>query len=222
MSTHSNDLYLDSRFVWAIDRIKELKNKNPHFLTVYDVGSGNEKLKEAVLDLGMTYYSFDLFPPNDNVRRWDIEQPFPYDGKAHIVIMLEVIEHLNNPYLCLQNIFNVIEEGGHLLLSTPNPSWSGARLYLLKHGVLGMFTEQDLELNHHVFTPWWHIVRYMLQSVGFNNLKRYHLGKKTSIVAYPIWGVKLPGRLFFRLIKKIIEWSDSKAIGALYAIESKK
>jgi SAM-dependent methyltransferase len=219
---HNNDLNLDSRFSWAIERVKNLKKSNPQFQNIFDVGAGSELLKNEVIKLGMNYYSFDLFPPNDNVRKWDIEQSFPYEGTADIVIFLEVVEHLNNPGLSLKNISNVINDNGYLILSTPNPSWSGSRLHLLGKGFLGMFTEQDLILNHHVFTPWQHIVKYLLSENGFLNIDIYTLGKKTSIIAYPFWGLKMPFRIIFRLVKKIIERMDSQAIGALYGVLAQK
>ncbi len=222
MNKHTNDLNLDSRFVWAIESLKATKLLFPEIKTVFDIGSANEILAEQVRDMGLIYHSFDLFPPNNNVRKWNIEEPFPYEGSADVIIFLEVIEHLNNPWLGIKNIIHALNPGGHIFISTPNPAWSHSTLHLLSHGVLGMFSKEDLRLNHHVFTPWQHIVEFMLQDNGLGNIRFTALGKKTSVGAYPFWGLKLPLRIFFRLLKKIIEQTNTNAIGALYGVQAQK
>lgn len=217
-----NDLNLNSRFDFAFETTKSFLENNKNFKNVFDIGSGNELMKEKILKLGAAYSSFDLFPPNDSVKKWNIEEPFPYEGKADVIIFLEVIEHLNNPYLALQNIYNVLNKGGVIVLSTPNPAWSGSQLSLLGNGYLDMFKIEDLELNHHVFIPWPHIVKHFFKEIGFKEIEYKSLGKKTSLSAYPFWGLKLPFRLIFRSIKKIIEFRNSNAVGALYGIVAKK
>jgi SAM-dependent methyltransferase len=215
-------LDLDSRFDWAIRSLKEIKQNNPAIRTVFDIGSGSALLKEEVVKMGLEYFSFDLFPPNEQVRKWNVDDKFPYEGKADVIIFLEILEHLNNPWLGMTNVADTLNPGGTILISTPNPSWSEARLVLLSKGALGLFTENDLEVNHHVFTPWQHIVRFILEDSGFRDVQFFVLGKKTHITDYPFWGLKLPFRVVFRLIKKIIESRDKKAIGATYGTLARK
>ena len=212
------DLNLDSRFYFAYETTKSFFQNNSEIKNVFDIGSGSELMRDKIESLGLNYYSFDLFPPNETVRKWNIEEPFPYNEKADIVIFLEVVEHLNNPLLSLQNISKLITKGGCLILSSPNPSWSGSRLSLLRNGYLDMFKVKDLEINHHVFTAWQHIVVYFLKECNFSQIKINTLGKKTSVTAFPFWGIKMPFRLFYRGIKILIEKKDSTAIGALYGI----
>jgi SAM-dependent methyltransferase len=215
-------LDLDSRFAWAIQTLKQLKLGNPRIQTVFDIGSGNESLRGEIGKMGLDYRSFDLFPQNENVRQWNIEERFPHQGTADVALCLEIVEHLNNPWLGMGNVGAVIRPGGFLIMSTPNPSWSESRLHLLSAGVLGMFTEEDLSLNHHVFTPWQHIIRSLLLDNGFENIHFHALGKATSVFAQPLWGLKLPLRVGFRLIKKLIENLDSSAVGALYGVQAQK
>jgi SAM-dependent methyltransferase len=215
-------LDLDSRFEWAIRTLEQLKLRNPHIQTVFDIGSGNELLSDQIGKLRLDYHSFDLFPQGENVREWNIEETFPYQGTADVALCLEIVEHLNNPWLAIRNVGAALRPGGFLIMSTPNPAWSESRLHLLSAGVLGMFTEEDLRLNHHVFTPWQHIVRSLLLDNGFENLQFTALGKKTSVFSPPLWGLKLPLRVGFRLTKKLIENLDSAAIGALYGVQAQK
>jgi SAM-dependent methyltransferase len=218
----NNDLALDSRFSWALETIEQLKRESPSLKNVFDIGSGNELMRVGVEALGMNYFSFDLCPPNEQVREWDIENPFPYAETADIIIFLEVIEHLNNPWLSMRNIYNVLNDQGHIIISTPNPGWSGSRLYLLGKGYLGFFTESDLKLNHHVFIAWPHIVQYLLMDTGFSDIKLKQLGKSTGLFAYPFLGLKTPLRIGYRLLKKFIEAFDKNAIGAMYGVLAKK
>jgi SAM-dependent methyltransferase len=216
------DLDLDSRFRWAADSLQRLRDENPELQSVFDIGSGNELLAERIRAMGYAYTSFDILPPSDTVKRWDIEEPFPYSGSADVVLMLEIVEHLNNPWLGVRNVSAVLKPGGYLLMSTPNPSWSGSRFATVARGVPAMFTEDDLEKNHHVFTPWVHVIRRLLTDNGLASIRVFPLGKATSIMASPFWGLKLPARLGFRLLKRLIERLDRRSVGALYGVIAQK
>lgn len=222
MQTNDADLDLDSRFRWAVKVLKELTASDPELRTVFDIGSGNESLAASIGEMGLEYQAFDLDPVSPRVRRWNIEEPFPYTGRADVVVLLELVEHLNNPWLGMRNVAAVLKPGGYLILSTPNPSWSGSRLTLLGRGVLTMFTPDDLEKNHHVFTPWRHIVQRLLADNGFVDVRFVSLGKPTSLMAKPFWGVKVLLRAVFRLVKIAIEKRDRTSVGAAFGVIAEK
>lgn len=217
-----NDLALDTRFDWTLGVLKDLLTRGEEIRTVFDIGSGSERLAREIRGMSLEYCSFDIAPMSNTVRRWNIEEPFPYDGAPDAVLFLETVEHLNNPWLGVQNVARILRPGGYLILSTPNPEWSASRLTLLARGVLAMFTEDDLKLNHHVFTPWRHVVERLLLDNGISDLHFTALGKRTNLLAKPFWGIKLPARLIFRLAKVLIEWFDERAQGALYGLVGKK
>lgn len=222
MQKHDADLDLDSRFRWAARAVDELRSDNPLIRDVFDIGSGNEILAESIKRTGLDYKSFDIAPATETVRQWNIEEPFPYSDRADVVVLLEVVDHLNNPWLGLRNVAEVLRPGGHLILSTPNPSWSGSRLTLLGRGVLAMFTDDDLVINHHVFTPWRHVIHRLLADSSFSSITFTQLGKKTNLFATPFWGIKLPLRIAFRLVKIFLETRDPEAVGALYGVIAQK
>jgi hypothetical protein len=93
---------------------------------------------------------------------------------------------------------------------------------MFRKGVLTMFTQNDLDENHHVFTPWKHILIRLLEDNGFEVCLCENIGRKTSLTAKPFWGVKLPFRLLYRGIKRLIEARDKEAIGSVYGIIAKK
>ncbi len=207
------------RFPWAIKSLQSVQYDR--IKNVFDIGSAEGILKKQVLELGLNYQAFDLVTKGD-VEKWNIETEFPYNAVADAIIFLEVVEHLNNPWLGMKNIAKVIRPDGYLIMSTPNPAWSDSRVSLFRKGVLTMFTKTDLDENHHVFTPWKHIIFKLLNDNGFEIIRCEPIGNKTSITAYPFWSWKLPFRFFYRLVKLIIEKKDRDAVGVLYGIVAQR
>ena len=76
--------------------------------------------------------------------RGTIETRLPIaDGKADVVIMSELIEHLVDPDTALAEVKRVLRPGGHLLLSTPNlAAWYNRGL--LAAGIQPVFSEVSL------------------------------------------------------------------------------
>src|SRR5476651_559461 len=145
-----------NRYLWAKQQVQLLLMQQPGAF-YYDIGAGDNALQQSVGHLPSRTRSFDLYPQNDKIEQWDIEQPLPNSyPPADIVTFLEVVEHLNNPWLCVKNVSALIAPGGYLLLTTPNPGWSSSRINLLLKGFLTCFNQSDLDLNHHVFTAWPH------------------------------------------------------------------
>lgn len=211
------------RYSWAGEKLKKLLQGRKDRNAVYDIGSRDGILKKYVQDLDIDYKGFDLLPLEGSIREWNIEQPFPYaDPKADVIVFLEVIEHLNNPWLSFANLGNVIKEDGYILLSTPNPAWSKSRLDFLMRGFLSCFTQSDLDDNHHVFTPWPHIVEKLLADNGFKIVEYYTLDGKTRLFSSPILSWKFPFIIINRLIKQIIERRDPAACGMSYALVAQK
>jgi SAM-dependent methyltransferase len=212
-----------NRYEWAQQTIKKLLDTGGKLTSLFDIGSRDEVLKGYCINSDIAYKGFDLMPLVDTIRQWDIEVPFPYqDDKADIIAFLEVIEHLNNPWISIKNLANVLNPNGYLLITTPNPSWSNARVNLLTNGQLSCFTQDDLNYNHHVFTPWPHIVEKLLTDNGFRILEFVTLDGKTHMFAKGLSPLRFPVQMGFRLIKKIIELRDPKARGMSYAILAQK
>jgi Methyltransferase domain len=214
-----------NRYSWAAKKIDEIivKYLQKSTITLFDIGSRDSVLKQYIASPAIDYHAFDLEPLDNSAKQWDIEKPFPYTNTApQIITMLEIVEHLKNPWMCMKNIADTVEPGGYLILTTPNPTWSNSRLDLLKNGYLSCFSESDLDLNHHVFTPWPHIVSKLLTDSGFEIIEYSTLDGKTKIFDNNLKGLTIPIKLAFRIIKKIIEFRDSSSIGMSYGVIAKR
>ncbi len=213
------------RYEWSAKKISEiavdhLKSKN---ITLYDVGARDNILKKYITTAGVDYFAFDLEPLDRSAEEWDIEKPFPYKHPApQIITMLEIVEHLKNPWICMKNISDTIGQGGYLILTTPNPAWSNSRIDLLKSGYLSCFSQSDLDLNHHVFTPWPHIITRLLADSGFEIQEFSTLDGKTNIFDKNLRGITIPFKIISRLAKKAIEMRDNTSCGMSYGIIAKR
>ncbi|AMR31818.1 hypothetical protein A0256_10495 [Mucilaginibacter sp. PAMC 26640] len=214
-----------NRFEWAALTAKGLidqyhQQKKPVY---YDVGAGPNTLVKTIGTETRENYSFDLFPANNEVKQWDIQEPFPYDcPPADFVTFLEIVEHLNNPWLCIKNLAAVMAPGAHLILSTPNPGWSSSRVNLLFKGFLTCFTESDLRLNHHVFTAWPHILEKLLNDNGLEVVEYVTLDGPTELFDKALKASSSFVQLPARGIKKFIERRDPSSIGMSYGVLARK
>jgi len=213
-----------NRYEWASEKIKTIcGEQTDQALSIFDIGSRDNVLGGYLNGYSVTYKGFDLDPITDSAQKWDIEDPFPYPYPSpHVVTFLEVLEHLNNPWICLKNIANVIRPGGYLILTTPNPKWSTSRVDLLVNGRLTCFTQSDLDLNHHVFIPWVHIVEKLLTDSGLEIVEYVTLDGKTKIFDKNLTGGNMIKRFFSRVVKKYIESRDPSACGMSYGVVAKK
>lgn len=201
-----------NRSVFANAMIDKYFNQTTnHFIS--DIGAGYGHMQQKIEAVGGIWQPFDYVKKMDFSIIWDLNNAAPENtAKAGLVIFLEVLEHLGNPLLGIQNIANHMEKGGILILTTPNPQLSKNRINLLLKGTLYAFQEKHLE-EHHVFTPWEHVVRYFLESAGFEILEyaivdtTYQHRKLTSF----------KDALKFYL-EKIIELKNDKAKGMSYGI----
>ena len=145
----------------------------------------------------------DLAPSSTDISRWDLNEPLQPPQPAGAALLLDVIEHCENPGLALRNIASVMQENGRLIVTVPNPRWSRSRIHALFCGYPTCFGQSDLDLNHHVFTPWPHILQRLLEDVGFTIDRYVTLDGKTEIFRRNI-SLTYPVRCFAALANKII------------------
>ena len=204
------------RGLFADDMLDKYYRKAPNSI-ISDIGAGFGHMQNKVTSLSATWQPFDYIKKIEESIIWDLNHPCPDNCfNAGTILFLEVLEHLANPLLCLQNISNHLENEGFLILTTPNPSSSKNALNLLLKGRLYAFQEKHLK-EHHVFTPWEHIVTFFLEECGF------------EIIEYCIVDTKHENRktkslkdFIKKKIENFIESRNPKSRGMSYGIVARK
>lgn len=97
------------------------------------------------------------------------------DSNYDYAVCLELIEHVESPEEVLENIHDVLNEDGHLFISSPdesfNPYSKEKYPFHVRH-----FTQPE-------FT-------YLLESCGFKVIQKFHQISKTNPSLKPGWGGK--------------------------------
>ena len=208
-----------TRYEFAFDTLRDLMPSLPSKV-VFDIGAGDGQM-QRIDDLGLSWHGFDL-DPSPGSSRWDLNEPCPESSPSPgAAILLDVIEHCVNPGLALKNIAAVLPPGARLIVTVPNPRWSKSRTHALFYGYPVCFTQSDLDLNHHVFTPWPHILEEMLRDVGFVIDTYVTLDGKTSVLKRPI-SITYPVRCLLALGNVLIERIDRSACGMSYGLIASK
>lgn len=191
-------------------------------LSVFDIGVGSGPMRESLRQRGVRYTGFDIRPKFDDVIRWDLTEPCPLpSAQADFVLLLEVIEHLLNAGLALDNLSAVVRPGGCLLITTPNPRWSRSRLEALRTGYPTFFKVSDLEGNGHVFPVFPHVLERILADRGFV-IEEYAMLKAPT--RWPAFAMRphYALSLLHTAANKLIERMDSTAAGGCYAVLARK
>jgi hypothetical protein len=208
-----------TRYEFAFDTLKALVPLLQSKI-VFDIGAGDGRMRR-IDSLGLSWRGFDL-SPSDGSARWDLNErcpePFPTPGAA---LVLDVIEHCVNPGLALENIAAALPPEAPLIVTVPNPLWSRSRTHALFHGYPTCFRQSDLDLNHHVFTPWPHILQKMLKDAGLIVDDYVTLDGVTRFWDRPI-SATYPIRCLKSLSHILIERLDTSACGMSYGLIARK
>jgi 2-polyprenyl-3-methyl-5-hydroxy-6-metoxy-1,4-benzoquinol methylase len=122
---------------------------------VLDVGAGAGAFSQRLADAGYAVTALDVDPD-----KW-LPKEIPFlklnidagiaasvAGQFDAACCLEVIEHVENSWNLLREIYAVIKPGGRLILSTPNITSFFSRLIFLRTGQFHQFSEADLAYGH--------------------------------------------------------------------------
>lgn len=160
---------------WAELKLSEVIDKLPNKV-VSDIGSGWGWFKPIIEKYNLEWQPFDYVKKIDESTIWDLNNPVPENKKKPgFVIFLEVLEHLANPELGIRNISKHVESGAYMVLTTPNPLSAQSKINMLLRNNLYAFQPKHL-VEHHVFVPLPHVVKFYLENNGFEILEFATIG----------------------------------------------
>ena len=122
-----------------------------------------------------------------------------YSHKYDVVLLLDILEHLTNPGLALQNIKQFCDENTIILVSVPNV-WSVFRLK-------NHFRKEEIVHPDHCFWPSKHTMEVLLKKSGFGIVNEFFALSGSSCEKHT-----LLGRLFDKLILHNFPFMYSKLI----------
>jgi len=119
----------------------EMTRSSYHGITVLDVATGKGALAQAVIDgfPGIAIDCNDLEPGvmATGVRATfckDLNCDFDFQCKYDVILAVEIIEHLENPFHFVRTLKNHLNPNGLIILTTPNLDSFFDRLWFLYHG----------------------------------------------------------------------------------------
>ena len=153
------------------------------------------------------------------VRLEQFELPFE-DASFDVVVMCEVLEHLNfNPLPLLKEINRVLVPGGMLYLSLPNYARTKNRLSALRGGSAGIpvheFFEQLDPASAVIANGHWREytmpeIRALLEPLGFRLQSHYYFSYGETVPGGSVR--KRLGKLFYRIFPSLKENQTAVAI----------
>ena len=164
---------------WAELKLSEVADKLPNDV-VSDIGSGFGWFRPIVEKFNLIWQPFDYVKKIDESTIWDLNNTAPDNvNSPGFVVFMEVLEHLANPELGVRNISTHIAKEGFMAVTTPNPYSAQSKLSLLLKNNLYAFQPKHL-IEHHVYVPLPHVVKFHLENNGFEILEEATIGKINS------------------------------------------
>lgn len=176
---------------------KHILSAGPTTLNVLDAAAGNGFLTVWLYDRGFRVTAVDLDPAkwacqSVGCTRVDLNSILPYETDTFdFVVSVETIEHLENPFQFLREIYRVLKPGGHMIVSTPNVHSFKSRMKYPALGLPSMFEfVQDDKMGQHISPVSIGTMLYSFDATGMRLID--------------LWSVGPPATTIVRLVKKII------------------
>jgi SAM-dependent methyltransferase len=156
--------------------LEVLRLTAPLGLNVLDVGAGSGAFSLRLRDAGWTPTALDAvvgtklngirFIESDIAELSKVITP----ESVPVVVAVETIEHLQNPFKFLEDCYRILEPGGVLLITTPNILHPYSRIKFFAKGSYWLFDKISYWSTGHITPlPEW-LLRLHLEHAGFTNI----------------------------------------------------
>jgi 2-polyprenyl-3-methyl-5-hydroxy-6-metoxy-1,4-benzoquinol methylase len=138
--------------------------------SLLNLGGGSGQVSTVLERCGFAVTNVDIELGSENERniRFNLNscEPLPLAaGSFDLVLCQEVIEHVENPWQLLRQVWRLLREGGHLVLTTPNIQSKHSKKMFVKNGYFHWFTPECFEYHINAI-PLWEL-RLIASRTGF-------------------------------------------------------
>lgn len=146
-------------FSIVIDVKNKIKKEND--LCVLDIASGEGAFSKRLSDNGFCVDSVDIDQENFKYhgtipfRKIDLNDAQNWSDflnqnkeRYDMVVSMETVEHLENPWMFLRGLKELVKPGGYIVLSTPNIESPWSKFCFFLRNKFLMFMEGDLSYGH--------------------------------------------------------------------------
>ncbi len=176
----------------VFELLKPYLKKEMH---VIDFGCGQGAFSQRLVDEGMIVDACDI--NTDQIKAkvnkkitLDLNKELDlnsFSEKYDVLIALEILEHLQNPWKYLSDCLKLLKDDGIILLSTPNISNFVSRLRFFMRGSLIAFEKTDLVHGH--ITPLSFVqIENLCDQLGLEIVKKGNAG---PVPIFHIYGFSL-------------------------------
>jgi len=126
---------------------------------VLEIGAGHGAFSRRLLDCGFAdITAWDLEPetvkaPVSRIEGVDLNADFVAVAAGRtfdLIVGLELIEHLENPWAFMRGCAKLLRPGGLLVISTPNIQSAASRIEFLRNGRFTWFRKADVPASGHI------------------------------------------------------------------------
>jgi 2-polyprenyl-3-methyl-5-hydroxy-6-metoxy-1,4-benzoquinol methylase len=169
----------------AIDALKRTSS-SVHEKSLFDLGCGNGSVTNFIAGLGYRVAGID--PSTEGVAQANSRYPnlnvrigSAYDdlrsqyGTFSYVLSLEVVEHLYSPKIFASNVYNLLDDGGYAIITTPYHGF----LKNLALAATNKFDKHFTAMWDHGHIKFWSVntLTQLLKEAGFKSIEFKRLGR---------------------------------------------
>lgn len=146
----------------------------------------------------------DMFPETfryDRIQCAQIDANFhlPYkDNTFDIITCIEVIEHIEDQFLLIRELFRITKPGGRVIMTTPNILNINSRIQYFYSGFwllfypLPIYSKQPVDLGGHIHPITFYYLSYIFLQAGFRTINiSYDRIKKSAKFLASIFSVPI-------------------------------
>lgn len=194
------DLGLHEQVAEKIQEVLKPKSK------ILDLGAGEGAMSKRLTDLNYEVVSIDVNKDEfkcEEATFYQVDFNNPeavssltekFESHFDLVLGMEVIEHVENPWQYTRLLKKMLKDKGYLLITTPNiTSWL-SRIIFLFTGQFHQFSDIDLDYGHIAPISEWEL-KVILEKENFENIEMLPAGTLPAV-----WLQKSKKYLFYNFI----------------------